>query len=156
RPNEIVRLCPKLPTAAPPATVIEFRPAMPMAFEASSMTFFGSSAETTQTESVVTRTAAAADAFPIDDGSGIMRKPVTRVVTGRRRQHCAVARWPNSSPSRLWRRASGVRCARRPDLRHIRDAESPTVRRRRDVETLLEMLPQRRRRLQSHRFGHAI
>src|SRR5262245_8649823 len=44
RPNEIVRLWPKLPTAAPPEKVMDVMPVTPIAFDAAATTAFASSA----------------------------------------------------------------------------------------------------------------
>src|SRR6516164_4141980 len=58
-PNEIVRLWPKLPSAAAPETVIDFMPTTPMAFEAASITAFASSAPAADAKDRTMITAAA-------------------------------------------------------------------------------------------------
>ena len=57
RPNEIVRLCPKLEVAAWPEYVIDVRPAEPVALIAASMTAFASCASATPGSSIAATSA---------------------------------------------------------------------------------------------------
>src|SRR5262249_16193278 len=63
RPNEIVRLWPKLPIAAAPEYVMDFMPTTPIAFDAASITAFASSAPAAVARDRTKTTAADARAF---------------------------------------------------------------------------------------------
>src|SRR5215467_2830029 len=92
RPNEIVRLWPKLPTAAAPEYVIDFMPTTPIAFDAASITAFASSAPADRgpTGREIATSAVTAAAFTMNrppEGSNECGGP--GASRGRRRQEAA-------------------------------------------------------------------
>src|SRR4051794_13012313 len=65
-PKVIVRLWPKLPWPPPPSTVIDSRPATPIALDASAITVFASCADArTAAVTVIARTAVAIQTLPL-------------------------------------------------------------------------------------------
>src|SRR5215471_5150370 len=97
RPNEIVRLWPKLPSAAAPEYVIDFMPATPIALDAASITAFASSAPAARglAERASATSAVTAAAFTINrppDGSNECGGPAGRGPRASATGGCAVAR----------------------------------------------------------------